>query len=155
MKLSELKNALSVTSKLNFRLPNGKTIPTHFHITEVGLSSKHFVDCGNTIRMEKWANLQLWVASDIYHRLKPSALLKIIESSKMILGDEDLEVEVEYQTDTIGKYGLDLDGENFVLVSKNTDCLAQAVCGTPKIKQKMVELTTMAASCCTPESGCC
>jgi hypothetical protein len=155
MKLSELKNALSVTSKLNFTLPNGKTIPAHFHITEVGLSSKHFIDCGNKIHVDKWANLQIWVASDLDHRLKPSALLKIIEGSKRILGDEDLDVEVEYQTDTIGKYGLDLDGENFVLVSKNTDCLAQAVCGTPKVKQKMVELATMSSNCCTPGGGCC
>jgi Family of unknown function (DUF6428) len=155
MKLSEFKNALSVVSKLNFTLPNGKKIPTHFHITEIGLSSKHFIDCGNEIHVNKWANLQIWVAADIYHRLKPSALLKIIESSKMILGDEDLEIEVEYQTDTIGKYGLELNGENFVLVSKNTDCLAQAVCGTPKIKQKMVELVTMSTSCCTPGGGCC
>jgi hypothetical protein len=97
------------------------------------------------------------ICGDIVNELplKPSALLKIIESSKMILGDEDLEIEVEYQTDTIGKYGLELNGENFVLVSKNTDCLAQAVCGTPKIKQKMVELVTMSTSCCTPGGGCC
>jgi hypothetical protein len=155
MKLSELKNALSVVNKLNFKLPNGKTIPAHFHITEVGLSSKHFMDCGNQIHVDKWANLQIWVATDLEHRLKPSALLKIIESSKRILGEDDLEVEVEYQTDTIGKYGLDLDEENFVLVAKSTDCLAQAVCGTPKIKQKMVELVTMSSGCCTPGGGCC
>jgi Family of unknown function (DUF6428) len=155
MKLSELKNALSVVSKLNFVQLNGKPIPAHFHITEVGLSSKHFMDCGNKIHVEKWANLQIWVSMDLYHRLKPSALLKIIESSQPILGDEDLEIEVEYQTDTIGKYGLTLDGENFVLVAKNTDCLAQAVCGVPKIKQKMVELVTMNSACCTPGGGCC
>jgi Family of unknown function (DUF6428) len=155
MKLSELKNALSVVNKLNFIQSNGKAVPAHFHITEVGLSSKHFIDCGNTIRVEKWANLQIWVASDTEHRLKPSALLKIIESSKMILGEEDLDVEIEYQTDTIGKYGLDWDGENFVLVSKNTDCLAKTVCAPPKIKQKMFELVTTSSGCCTPGGGCC
>jgi hypothetical protein len=155
MKLSELKDALSVANKLNFMLPNGKTIPAHFHITEVGLSSKHFIDCGNQIHVDKWANLQIWVAADLYHRLKPSALLKIIESSQRILGDEDLEVEVEYQTDTIGKYSLEREGENFVLVAKNTDCLAKTICVPTKIKQKMVELTTMSSNCCTPGGGCC
>jgi Family of unknown function (DUF6428) len=155
MKLSELKNALRVISKLNFVQPNGKWIPAHFHITEVGLSSKHFIDCGHQIHVEKWANLQIWVSADIEHRLKPSALLKIIESTEPILGGEDLEIEVEYQTETIGKYGLAWNGENFVLVAKNTDCLAKAVCGTPKIKPQMVELVTMSAACCTSGGGCC
>jgi hypothetical protein len=33
--------------------------------------------------------------------------------------------EVEYQSDTIGKYDLDFNGKNFTLVNKQTACLAE------------------------------
>ncbi|MEO0043866.1 MAG: hypothetical protein RL329_3314 [Bacteroidota bacterium] len=155
MKLSELKMALNAAKSLNFVLPNGKAIPAHFHITEVGLSSKHFIDCGNSVHVEKWANFQIWVSVDMYHRLKPTALLKIIESSNMILGDEDLEVEIEYQTETVGKYALAMQGETFTLVPRQTDCLAKETCFVPQVKQKVFELVTVAQSCCTPGGGCC
>ncbi len=69
---------------------------------------------------------------------------------------EDLEIEVEYQSDTIGKYGLDFSGENFLLTTKQTDCLAKDNCGVPQHKQKLqlAELET-SKSCCTPGGGCC
>jgi hypothetical protein len=55
--------------------------------------------------------------------LKPQKLLNIIALSENRLGIGDLEVEVEYQSDTIGKYGLGFDGTNFQLLSKKTACL--------------------------------
>ena len=33
---------------------------------------------------------------------------------------EDLEIEVEYQVNTIGKYELDFNGTNFILTAKQT-----------------------------------
>ncbi len=63
---------------------------------------------------------------------------------------EDLEIEVEYQGATIEKYGLDFNGKNFLLVSKQTDCLAQDNCGILAVK-----LQTEKTSCCTPGGGCC
>ena len=36
MKLSEIKTALSEVNEVTFTLPNGKQVPPHFHVTEVG-----------------------------------------------------------------------------------------------------------------------
>ncbi len=156
MKLSEIKNHLATATAVNFSLPNGSYVPEHFHVTEVGIVTKHFIDCGGTVRTEKKANFQLWDANDFEHRLKPQKLMNIITLSEKTLGIEDLEIEVEYQSDTIGKYGLDFNGKDFILTSTNTACLASDHCGIPQAKQKtnLAELKTEAA-CCTPGGGCC
>jgi hypothetical protein len=156
MKLSEIKENLKVAETVNFKLPNGEYVPEHFHVTEVGLISKHFIDCGGTERFEKVASFQLWNANDTEHRLKPQKLLNIIALSEKILGSEDMAIEVEYQTETIGKYSLEFDGKDFILVSKQTACLAQDSCGIPPIKQK-INLAALQSqtTCCTPGGGCC
>lgn len=157
MKISALKHHLNSVTELNFKLPDGTSIPAHFHLTEIGLITKHFVDCGVSIHLEKWASLQIWVANDTDHRLQPEKFLKIIDNSEKIIGTQDLEVEVEYQSDTIGRYGLEFDDSNFILMTKQTDCLAQDKCGIPQQKPKvlMSELTNSNQSCCTPGGGCC
>lgn len=156
MKLSELKTHLNNVSRVNFVQPNGTFVPSHFHITEAGLVSKHFIDCGGTVRTEKAINFQVWTSKDTDHRLEPNKLLKIISLSENLFGNEDLDIEVEYQTDTVGKYGLDFQDENFLLTAKQTDCLAKDNCGVPPDRQKLqlAELETL-KSCCTPGGGCC
>lgn len=156
MKLSEIKKQLNTASEVKFFLPNGTFVPEHFHVTEVGLITKDFIDCGGTVRHEKVANFQLWEANDLDHRLVPQKLLKILALSEKVLGNEDLDIEVEYQSETIGKYGLEFNGENFVLTSKHTNCLASDSCGIPadKLKVNLSELTTKQA-CCAPGGGCC
>ena len=156
MNLSEIKKVLGQLENITFQLPDGSLVPTHFHVTEVGKISKHFIDCGGTVRTENVANFQLWNADDYNHRLYPEKLHSIIELSEKVLGLEDLEVEVEYQADTIGKFGLEFDGRNFLLTSKRTDCLARDKCGIPEEKQKL-SLADMAtkANSCAPGSGCC
>ena len=157
MLLSEFKKALSSLSTLTFVQPNGVFVPRHFHITEIGLVTKHFIDCGGDIHNEQVASLQIWVAEDFEHRLKPSGLSNIIDISKKILGDTDLEIEVEYQTETIGKYNVGFDGTNFNLIPKQTDCLAKIACGIPQSEKQLklasVELTD--SGCCTPGGKCC
>jgi len=156
MKLSEIKNLLNEVDTVNFELQNGNKVPEHFHVTEIGVITKHFIDCGGTIRIEKVANFQLWDANDFEHRLKPSKLLKIIRLSEEKLGMEDLEIEVEYQSDTIGKYDLEYNGRNFILASKQTACLASDNCGIPqdKLKLKLSDLKVQNA-CCAPGGTCC
>lgn len=156
MKLSEIKNHLHSAETVSFKLASGAYVPEHFHVTEIGLVTKHFIDCGGTERFEKVANFQLWNANDMEHRLKPQKLLKIIALSEKVLGMEDLEIEVEYQSDTIGKYGLYFDGNDFELIPKQTACLASESCGIPPVKQKLqlAGLQTQTA-CCTPGGGCC
>ncbi len=157
MKLSEFKKQLDSTQELNFILPNGTFVPQHFHVTEVGQVNKHFIDCGGTVRNEKTVNFQLWKANDLDHRLAPQKLISIISLSEKVLGVEDAEIEVEYQNDTIGKYGVDFNGKDFVLTNKQTDCLASDSCGIPSEKQKvnLKDLQSASAGCCTPGGGCC
>lgn len=151
MYLSEIKKLLPTLDSMKFELENGNFVPEHFHVTEVGVITKHFIDCGGTIRNEMVANFQLWDASDFEHRLKPMKLLNIIKLSEVKLQMEDLEIEVEYQGNTIEKYGLDFNGKNFVLVNKQTNCLAQDKCGIPEEKLKV----QTNKSFCTPGGGCC
>jgi len=161
MKLLEVKNILNTLETISFKLPNGDLVPSHFHVTEVGKITKHFIDCGGTERKEDVVNFQLWNANDYDHRLHPEKLLAIIELSEKALQISDLEVEVEYQSETIGKFGLDFDGNNFLLTNKQTDCLAKDKCGIPqeelveKTKVSLTDLPNNNTSCCSPSSGCC
>ena len=156
MKLSDFKTKLQSLESIRFELPNGTVVPAHFHVTEVGSVTKHFIDCGGTIRVEHRVNFQLWEANDYDHRLHPEKLLSIIELSEDKLGLRDEEIEVEYQGETIGKYGIDVDGDKFLLTSLTTDCLAKDKCGIPleKLKVPLSELSKNTNSC-TPGSGCC
>ncbi len=155
MKLSQVKSILKTVEAVNFTLPNGTSVPEHFHVTEVGLITKNFIDCGGTVRKETVVNFQLWDANDFEHRLKPQKLLNIIELSEKILGIEDFEIEVEYQDTTIGKYDLDFDGKDFVLLNKQTACLAQDQCGIPTEKQKINLSDRNSEPCCSPDGNCC
>ena len=65
MKLSDFKSFLSKSTHLTFVLPNGSYIPPHFHLTEVGVVTKKFVDCGGIFREESKINCQLWIADDL------------------------------------------------------------------------------------------
>ncbi|MEZ0005069.1 hypothetical protein ABH942_000412 [Flavobacterium sp. 28YEA47A] len=156
MKLSEVKQILPTLENVEFQLENGTFVPEHFHVTEVGIIKKSFIDCGGSIRDEKIVNFQLWNADDFEHRLKPGKLLNIIKLSEEKLGIEDSEIEVEYQNETIGKYDLEFNGKTFVLRNKVTACLAQEACGIPSQKQKLnlSELKTGSSGCST-NSGCC
>lgn len=156
MKLSEFKEIIKNLEDLDFQLPNGDLVPNHYHLTEVGCITKNFIDCGGTVREEKLVNFQLWYSNDVDHRLKPQKMLDIIELSEQKLGIADLEIEVEYQSETIGKYGLGFENNSFVLTNKMTDCLAQDKCEVPVAKPK-IDLSEMSVSsgACTPGGGCC
>jgi len=153
MKLSEIKSILNSLETIAFQLPNGQLVPNHFHVTEIGKVTKNFIDCGGTIRKEELVNFQLWDANDYDHRLHPEKLVHIINLSEKVLEIGDLEIEVEYQGQTIEKFGLDFDGKNFLLTTKQTDCLARGKCEVPsKPKMKIAELQSAS---CSPGSGCC
>lgn len=155
MKLSEIKNTLTKVEEIVFELPNGELIPKHFHITEIGKVTRHFIDCGGTERKEEVINFQLWNADDYEHRLSSNKLLEIINLAENTLNLSDLEIEVEYQADTIGKFGLDFNGTNFLLTNKQTDCLAKDKCGIPEEKTKIKLSEIQTKDSCTPGSGCC
>ena len=158
MKLSEIKSTLEKLSEVKFQLPNGEFVPQHFHITEVGIITRNFIDCGGTMRSEQSVNFQLYEAGDYDHRLGAKKLYDIITLSEDKLSiDDNLEVEVEYQGTTIGKYHLGFNGENFVLLNTQTDCLAKDKCGIPESKQKvrLSDVSGSGANVCEPVGGCC
>ncbi|MBL7869772.1 MAG: hypothetical protein JNM71_17315 [Flavobacterium lindanitolerans] len=157
MKLSEIKEILPALDNVEFQLENGTFVPEHFHVTEVGQIIKNFIDCGGVIRNEKVVNFQLWNADDYQHRLKPGKLLSIIKLSEEKLGIEDHDIEVEYQDITIGKYDLGFNGKNFILLSKQTACLAKDQCGIPSDTSKVnvSQLNVDNTNSCTPGGGCC
>jgi len=157
MKLANFKSQLEQLDTLSFRLPDGSLVPSHFHVTEIGKVSKHFIDCGGVLRQEKVVNFQLWEANDYNHRLHPEKLINIIELADAKLNMGNLEIEVEYQGLTIQKFGLDYNGESFVLTTKQTDCLAKDNCGIPseKLKVNLSDLNKSSVNACAPGSGCC
>ncbi len=156
MKLNEFKEIIKTTEHLSFVLPSGESVPAHYHVTEVGSITKNFIDCGGTIREEKVVNFQLWHADDDDHKLAPEKMLAIIELSETKLGIGNHEIEVEYQSDTIGKYSLSYNGKSFVLGTKMTDCLASDKCGIPEEKKKMnLSDLVVQNNSCTPGGGCC
>lgn len=148
--------ANSTEQTISVQLPNGSFVPAHFHLTEISLVSKNIVDCGGSLRKENTLVLQLWVASDTDHRLSPKKVLAIIEKSNNVLTDPNATVEIEYQTDTIGRYGVYYSDNKFVLSPLFTACPAPDLCGIPAIKQKLnLSEIGSATSCCSSESGCC
>jgi hypothetical protein len=159
MKLSKLKEVLENIDEVNFLTPDGKFVPRHFHLTEIGLNTKSFIDCGGKRHELKSVVLQLWVNVDYNHRLKAHKFINIIETSMPLFNGEDFDVQVEYQTDTVGKFELEYDGNNFRLIGTKTDCLATELCGIDSVKTKtkrsLVSLSSSTETVCTPGGGCC
>ncbi|MEL7001170.1 MAG: DUF6428 family protein [Bacteroidota bacterium] len=158
MKLSEFKTTLRNIAYLNFQLPDGTYIPEHFHITEIGKLEKNFIDCGGTFRNEMLISLQLWTADDYDHHLAIQKLMDIISLSEEKLNLGNHEIEIEYQGDTIGRYGLKFEAGNFILQPKLTNCLAPDKCGISTVKPK-IRMSSLSTSkrtaCCELGSGCC
>lgn len=150
MKLSEFKSILEGLEQLNFRLPNGEYIPTHFHITEVGFCTKHYIDCGGIVRDKNTVQIQIWYANDLQHRLKPQKLFNIIRLSEQKLNGFDAEIEIEYQNETIGKYTLAFLENTLQLQNTYTTCLAEDACGI-----SVNDMSKQSVSCCTSNGKCC
>lgn len=155
MNLVEVKQSLEQVEKLYFQLPNGQTVPSHFHVTEVGSQTRNFIDCGGVQRQETKINFQLWVADDVDHSLQVDKLKKIISLSEQQLHLQNAEITVEYQGEnTIELYGLEFQNGRFVLQPLETACLALDACGVPAEKPR-VKLSELSAPSCAPGSGCC
>jgi hypothetical protein len=135
---------------LRFLLPDGGFIPAHAHVTEVGRVDKTFLDCGGTARRISSLCLQTWVADDVDHRLPAGKLADIIDRAAPILGNDDLQAEIEYEDGFISQFPIEAAASEggfliFTLGTKHTDCLAKDIClPTPQEN----------SSCCTG-TGCC
>src|ERR1017187_2734529 len=135
MKIDDLAVCLARNKEKNvyFILPGYATIPIHFHLTELGRVQKDFIDCGGNVRQVVTCTLQLWVADDTDHRLTADKFYKIIlAGAKLISGD--LQVEVEYQQESLTVFKLDHvhvqdNSIEIYLAPKLTACLAPDRCG--------------------------
>lgn len=118
-----------------FVLPDGRVIPGHFHVTEVGHVAKNFIDCGGTVRKSDVCVLQTWVHDDDKdHRLINERFAKIVQLGEQVLPSTDLPVEVEYEDEAISQDPLKetrVSGQylDLFLATKHTDCLARQKCG--------------------------
>jgi len=158
MKLSEFKRLLKDQEFPTFKLENGRALAPHYHLTELGKITKDYIDCGGNLRQETWLNLQLWEADDFDHRLSATKLLGIIRKTERQLAlDDDLDLEIEYQGATIGRYALALEADFYILKAKQTDCLAKDSCGIPDaVSLAVAELAPAnSGNCCSPDSNCC
>ena len=150
MTMAELKDALAEhgSKSLTFRLPDGESVPAHFHITEIGFSRKEFIDCGGTIRVEGKCLLQVWVANDVDHRVDVAKFLQILDHGKPVTPTDSLPVEIEYEHPWVSHFPVEkseAEGEavTILLTTRHTDCLAKDVCGIDD------------GDCCAVGSGCC
>jgi hypothetical protein len=155
MKVRELMERVKQLNEISFELPQGDLVPAHFHITEMGVVNKHYVDCGGVQRQERMATFQLWVAQDVEHRLTPKKWLSIIDLAAQLYQLSEEEIVVEYQMDTIGVFDLKWNENRFLLSKKTTACLAEDACGIPAVKPRIRLSNLGNANACTPGSGCC
>jgi len=152
MKLYELKTLLEANRDKPFMLllPNRNTVPSSFHITEVGQVNKTFIDCGGQVRSLQTCRLQAWVGEDDEHRLNAGKLADILKLARSVVPDDDIDLEVEYEDSLISQYPV-VDctvKDNAVvlhLAARHTDCLAKELCLAP---------VSIGSSCCET-SACC
>lgn len=135
MRVSELKESLTTTPEatIRFRLPTGELVPAHAHVTEVARISKRFIDCGGTFREDAMCRLQTWVAHDYEHRLTAEKLAKILEKARAVLGEHDLEVDIEHDIGFVTQFPLERIEKHgaellLSLSAKHTACLAPELC---------------------------
>jgi hypothetical protein len=151
MTLNEFKALLEANRDKQFllQLPNEKTIPQSFHITEVGLVTKTFIDCGGKVHTVQTCQLQAWIGPDIDHRLEAGKMADILKIAQSIVPSDSLTLEIEYEDEVISQYPvadatISDEAVTLLLTTKHTDCLAPELCVLPS-----------GESCCAPGSGCC
>ena len=150
MNLTEFTKLVSAhpDKHMRFVLPNAKSIPPSYHITEVGHVKKDFIDCGGTTRSVSACMLQAWIAvNDEDHRLNAGKLATILAMAGKVLPDGEVPVELEYEAPIISQFTIESseladDAIVFHLANKHTDCLAKESCG-------------LEGGCCSTEESCC
>ncbi len=166
MNLAEFKSLLLAHPALDVAilLPDGRAIPAHFHVTEVGHIAKQFVDCGGTFRADETCLLQTYFGSrkDDGHRLTAGRLAHILDLAARILPHGELPVQVEYEDGIVSQFPL-LGGKvsegnlQLQLGLKHTDCLAKEKCGIDEGCGCGGAGEAESAGCCSSPAGtaCC
>ena len=158
MTLLEFKTLLELNREKAFRLqlPDETSVPISFHITEVAVVEKTFIDCGGTRRQSKTCQLQAWVGPDRDHRIASGKMADILALAATFLEGE-LPFEIEYESTTFSQYPVSGarvsdDAVTLLLTTKHTACLAPELCLVPSASS---ETTIPVSSCGCEPSGCC
>ncbi len=135
---------------ISLKLPDGSLVPPHFHITEIGASTKKFIDCGGTQHQEKSCTLQVWLAHDYNHRIQAGKLARILEASAELFDSPEVPVEFEHEAPVLTRLPIDsyelVSGQIvFSLLLKKADCLAKDIC-LPKPDFSLPEIPTKGLS---------
>ncbi len=154
MTLRDFKDLLSAHPTLPFHLllPGGGSVPVSFHITEIGLVKKTFLDCGGRLHETATCQLQIWVGPDDDHRLATGKMSGILAKASSFLPDDSVPVELEYEDLLISQYPVESwevtpAAVVLRLTTKHTDCLAKDICLPPG-------LADASGSCCSGSSCC-
>jgi len=121
------------TYGITLALPDGSTVPPHFHITEVGAISKTFLDCGGKRHQEQSCSLQVWLAHDYNHRIEAGKLARILTAASDLFDTLDVPVEFEHEAPSLTRLPIDSfqltkKQITFQLSLKKADCLAKDIC---------------------------
>lgn len=156
MKLYQFKALLEANRTKQFRLqlPDERSVPISFHITEVGLVNKTFIDCGGKVHTVQSCQLQVWLGPDTAHRLEAGKMADILKVAQKIVPDDDLDLEIEYEDQIISQYPVQEalvsdDAVTLQLTTRHTDCLAKELCLTP------VNGSSEGSSCGCGPTCCC
>lgn len=159
MQLCALKSLLAEHSDHLFRirLPDGDAVPVSFHVTEVGRLEKSFLDCGGKLRESTICQLQIWVGEDYDHRIETRKLAAILEKAKVLLPDDSVPVEIEYEDRVISQYTISnnlIEDDSIILIlsNKHTECLAPELCGLPSLNR--LPALGGKSTCCGPGESC-
>ncbi len=159
MTLHELKSLLVEYPNCYFRLrlPDASSVPMSFHITEVGRVQKDFLDCGGQLRERTTCQLQVWVGEDYDHRIETGKMASILAKGGVLLPDDSVPVEIEYEDRVISQYTIETheltdDAVILNLAHKHTECLAPELCGLQMAALRLPAISGK-SPCCGP-GGC-
>lgn len=161
MTLRTLKQLLADHPQHLFRLrlPDTSDVPVSFHVTEVGRIDKTFLDCGGTRREKTTCQLQVWVGQDFEHRIETQKMVGILKMGEVLLPDDSVPVEIEYEDRVISQYTIEDHEVSAVAITlqlahKHTECLAPELCGLDMPSLRLPSLPGQSTPCCAPGRPC-
>ncbi len=96
---------------LIIKLPDQRIIPSHFHLRDVGLVNRYFIDCHGNKKETNHILLQAWVGHDHEHSIDSRKFAKILSHSEKVEKVFDripdlasTPILIEYQEDHIMQY---------------------------------------------------
>ncbi|RXG15300.1 hypothetical protein DSM03_102470 [Leeuwenhoekiella aestuarii] len=150
---SEFKKLLSKSYKIGFELPNGKLVPNHFTITEIGEQITNSIDLNGKFQKQSYLVLQLKPFGTFNHRLHPEKLLELLKLAEQSFDVEKLTVLIAYEAESTTLYKLEGSETYFKLLPVLDESKTNE---KQKVNRKQTTpLMDAASDPCIPGNGCC